>query len=140
MNARQKLFARYYLETTNATESAKRAGYSDKTAYSTGQRLLKNDEMKKEITRLMEELAKPSIATADEVLQYLTSVLRGEETEQLPIGVGEGAQRLIDKEPSIKDRIKAAELMAKRHGLLTDKLSIDGAIPVVIANAAELPD
>lgn len=96
--------------------------------------------MKNAIGARMEELKKPIVADAEEVLAYLTSVLRGEETEQVLKGVGEGAQRLVDKEPNIKDRIKAAELLAKRHGLLTDKLDINGAVPVVIANDDGLED
>lgn len=140
LNPKQELFVEHYVVTANATEAAKLAGYSEKTSYSQGQRLLKHDEVKEAISVRMEELKKPIVADAEEVLAYLTSVLRGEETEQVLKGVGEGAQRLVDKEPNIKDRIKAAELLAKRHGLLTDKLDINGAVPVVIANDDSLED
>lgn len=68
-------------------------------------------------------------------MSYLTSVMRGEQTEQTLRGTGEGAQSIIDIDVGAKDRIKAAELLGKRHRLWTDKqeLSMDG--PVVLANS-----
>ena len=69
------------------------------------------------------------IATQDEVLQYLTSVLRGESqtTDTVLVGIGEGCQEVqeVEKKPSEKDRLKAAELLGKRYGLYTDKVSAD---------------
>nr|DAW38158.1 MAG TPA: Terminase small subunit [Caudoviricetes sp.] len=69
------------------------------------------------------------IATQDEVLQYLTSVLRGESqtTDILLVGMGDGYQEVqeVEKKPSEKDRLKAAELLGKRYGLYTDKISAD---------------
>ena len=69
------------------------------------------------------------IATQDEVLQYLTSVLRGESqtTDTVLVGIGDGCQEVqeVKKKPSEKDRLKAAELLGKRYGLYTDKISAD---------------
>ena len=69
------------------------------------------------------------IATQDEVLQYLTSVLRGESqtTDTVLVGIGDGCQEVqeVEKKPSEKDRLKAAELLGKRYGLYTDKISAD---------------
>lgn len=69
------------------------------------------------------------IATQDEVLQYLTSVLRGESrtTDTVLVGIGDGYQEVqeVEKKPSEKDRLKAAELLGKRYGLYTDKISAD---------------
>ena len=140
LTEKQKRFCDYYIETTNATEAAKRAGYSEKTAYAIGVENLRKPQIEEYIRTRLDQMDKERVASAEEVLAYLTSVLRGEETEQVLKGVGEGAQRLVDKEPNIKDRIKAAELLAKRHGLLTDKLDINGAVPVVIANDDGLED
>lgn len=129
LNAKQKQFYKEYLVDANATQSAIRAGYSKKTAYSQGQRLLKNVEGQKYLAELMAEKESKLIADQDEVLRYLTSVLRGESqsTEIVVEGIGDGCSeaRTIMKEPSEKDRLKAAELLGKRYGIYTDKVEAD---------------
>ncbi len=134
LNDKQKQFYREYIVDANATQSAIRAGYSKKTAYSQGQRLLKNVEGKKYLEELMAEKESKLIATQDEVLKYLTSVLRGESqsTEIVVEGCGDGYSeaRTILKEPSEKDRLKAAELLGKRYGLYTDKAEVEVVMPV----------
>ena len=77
LNDKQQRFCDEYLIDLNATQAAIRAGYSKKTAYSQGQRLLKHDEAKTYIEARMAEKEKELIADQDEVLKYLTSVLRG---------------------------------------------------------------
>lgn len=134
LNDKQKQFYKEYVVDANATQSAIRAGYSKKTAYSQGQRLLKNVEGKKYLEELMAEKESKLIATQDEVLKYLTSVLRGESqsTEIVVEGTGDGCSeaRTILKEPSEKDRLKAAELLGKRYGLYTDKAEVEVVMPV----------
>ena len=134
LNEKQKQFYKEYVVDANATQSAIRAGYSKKTAYSQGQRLLKNVEGQKYLEELMAEKESKLIATQDEVLKYLTSVLRGKSrsTEIVVEGTGDGCSeaRTIKKEPSEKDRLKAAELLGKRYGLYTEKIEADIAIPV----------
>lgn len=129
LNAKQKRFYKEYLIDLNATQSAVRAGYSKKTAYSQGQRLLKNVEGQKYLAELMAAKDAELIADQDEILKYLTSVLRGESqsTEIVVEGLGDGCSeaRTIKKEPSEKDRLKAAELLGKRYGLYTDKVEAD---------------
>ena len=144
LNDKQKLFYKEYLIDSNATQAAIRAGYSKKTAYSQGQRLLKHVEGRRFMQELMAEKEKKLIADQDEVLKYLTSVLRGESqsTEIIVEGVGMGVSRAktVLKEPSEKDRLKAAELLGKRYSLFTDKVNVDGAVPVVIAGDDGLED
>lgn len=65
--------------------------------------------------------------------------MRGEATEEIPLLVGNGVQEITTKHLSAKDRIRAAELLGKRYGLFTDKVSVEGTIPVVIQNDLE-PD
>ena len=129
LNAKQKRFYKEYLIDLNATQSAVRAGYSKKTAYSQGQRLLKNVEGQKYLAELMAAKDAELIADQDEILKYLTSVLRGESqsTEIVVEGLGDGCSeaRTIKKEPSEKDRLKAAELLGKRYGLYTEKIEAD---------------
>ena len=107
MNAKQKRFCDEYLIDCNATQAAIRTGYSEKTAYSQGQRLLKNVEVKTYIEQRMAEKEKKLIADQDEVLKYLTSVLRGEsESEEIVIeNIGDftSEARTMKKAPSEKD-------------------------------------
>lgn len=116
MTDKQKRFCDEYLIDCNATQAAIRAGYSDKTAYSQGERLLRNVEVKSYIDERMAERASENVATADEVIQYLTSVLRGDsEGEEIVVeGIGDGCSeaRTMKKAPSEKERLKAAELLA----------------------------
>lgn len=142
MTAKQRKFCDEYLVDANLTQAAIRAGYSEKTAYSQGQRLLKNVEIKTYIDEQMEKIQKSTIASAEEVIEYLTSVMRGESvsTEIVIEGCGDGISeaKKVLKEPSEKDRLKAAELLGRRYGLYTDKTQIDGVIPVVISGGDEL--
>lgn len=129
MTDKQKRFCDEYLIDLNATQAAIRAGYSKKTAYSIGVENLKKPELKTYIDARMAEKEKELIADQDEVLRYLTSVLRGksQSTELVVEGTGDGCSeaRTVLKEPSEKDRLKAAELLGKRYGLYTDKIETD---------------
>ena len=137
MTETQKRFADEYLVDTNATQAAIRAGYSKKTAYSQGQRLLKNAEIKTYIDEQLEKMSSKKIADATEVMEYLTSVLRGESNAEVVVveGCGDGYSeaRTIDKAPDEKEKLKAAELLGKRYGIFTDKTSVS-VEPVVIVN------
>jgi phage terminase small subunit len=129
LNHKQKQFYKEWLIDANATQAAIRAGYSKKTAYSQGQRLLKNVEGQKYLAELMAEKESELIASQDEVLKYLTSVMRGksQSTEIVVEGIGDGCSeaRTVLKEPSEKERLKAAELLGRRYGLYTDKIETD---------------
>lgn len=125
LNQKQKRFCEEYVRLGNATQSAIEAGYSKKTAYSQGQRLLKNVEVQNYIAELNEDLKKDSIAGADEVLQFLTSVMRGEKTEETLRLDGEGVQKIDTITISGKDQIKAAELIGKRYAIFTDKKEVE---------------
>ena len=123
---KQKRFADEYLVDLNATQAAIRAGYKEKTAYSQGQRMLKNVEIKTYIEEQLERLHNKKAADAQEVIEYLTSVLRGEsEGEELVNEFqGDGVSKAVNvkKKPSEKDKLRAAELLGKRFGIFTDKI------------------
>ena len=132
MTEKQKLFADEYLIDCNATRAYKavyRSIKSDEVARKAGSRLLTNVDVKKYITNRMEEIHNEKTADAQEVIEYLTSVLRGESssTEIVVEGTGDGCSeaRTIEKAPSEKERLKAAELLGKRYGLYTDKVDLD---------------
>ena len=126
---KQKIFCDEYIISLNATQAAIKAGYAEKTAYAIGAENLKKPKIQSYISERMEQKESSLIATQDEVLQYLTSVLRGESqtTAPLLVGMGDGYQEVqeVEKKPSEKDRLKAAELLGKRYGLYTDKISAD---------------
>ena len=131
---KQKRFADYYIELGNATEAARKAGYSSKTAKSIGQENLTKPDIKSYIKERLDEKDAERIASQDEILEFLTAVMRGEKTEQIPVGLGEGAQQLEDKDPYLKDRVKAAELLGKRHSMWTDKVDMVGNVGVRIVD------
>ena len=140
MTERQKVFCDEYLKDCNAAQSAIRAGYSSRSAKSIGQELLTRDEIKAYLKDELEKLHSDRIADAKEVLEYLTSVMRGEQTEQVLRLEGGGVQSITDINVSAKDRLKAAELIGKRYSIFSDKVSLSGAIPVVITGDDQLKD
>lgn len=140
MTLKQKRFADEYIISGNATEAAVKAGYSKKTAKEIGAQNLTKLHISKYIDEHLAELESKTIATQEEVLSYLTSVMRGEQREQTLRGEGEGYQSIIDIDVGAKDRIKAAELLGKRHRLWTDKVEAEVQGTVVFANESEIPD
>lgn len=129
LTAKQKIFCDEYIISLNATQAAIKAGYSKKTARKIAAENLTKPVIQNYISERMKQKESSLIATQDEVLQYLTSVLRGESqtTDTLLVGMGDGYQEVqeVEKKPSEKDRLKAAELLGKRYGLYTDKISAD---------------
>ena len=129
LTAKQRRFCDEYLIDLNATQAAIRAGYSEKNARNIASENLAKPNIKAYIDERMAEKESQLIATQDEVLKQLTSVLRGESqsTEIVVEGTGDGCSeaRTLKKEPSEKDRLRAAELLGKRYGLYTDKVDTD---------------
>ena len=141
---KQQRFCDEYLIDLNATQAAIRAGYSEKTAGVIGSENLQKPYIRDYIAKRMEEKDKELIADQDEILKYLTSVLRGETQSEIVVVEGEGdgcsSARRMKKAPDEKERLKAAELLGKRYGLYTEKTDINGAIPVVISGGDALED
>lgn len=128
MTEKQKAFCDYYLETGNATEAYKRAYPSckkDGTARTNSSKLLTNANISQYIDKRLKEIESERIAKPEEVLQYLTSVLRGEEKDQFGL------------DAALQDRTKAAELLGKRYRLFTEKMEIEGAQRVQIVDDIE---
>lgn len=140
MTPRQRKFCDEYLISGNATDAAIKAGYSPKTAKQTGSENLAKPDLKAYIETELEKLHSAKIADAQEVLEYLTSVMRGEHTEQVLKLVGDGIQTVTDIDVSAKERIKAAELIGKRYALFSDKMDLGGAVPVIITGDDQLED
>lgn len=136
MTERQKVFIDAYIETLNASESARRAGYSAKSASVTASRLLANAKVKEEIERRLKEVESARTATLEETLEIMTQVLRGEMKEETVIAVGYGKTAHIEKVVTgakIRDRLKAAEMLAK----IRASESKDEPIEIIIRRADE---
>ena len=140
MTERQKRFCDEYLIDLNATQAAIRAGYSEKNARNLASETLAKPYIKEYIEQRMAEKDSVLIANQDEVLEYLTKVLRGQSKSSVLARNEKGADKVIKKAPDEKERLKAAELLGKRYGLYKDKLDVEGAIPVVISGADDLED
>lgn len=129
---KQKRFCDEYLKDLNAKQAAVRAGYSPKTAKQIGQRMLTFVDLKSYIDEQLELLHNQKTADAQEVLEYLTSVMRGEHTEQTLQLVGDGVQKITDIDVSEKERMKAAEMLGKYHALWTERTQVEGVAQVQI--------
>lgn len=128
MTLKQQRFADEYIITGNATQSAIKAGYSKKTARAIANENLMKPYIKEYIDERLAKLESEKIATQEEVLQYLTSVMRGEKTEPLLVLDGEGTQKVIEAVPNVQSRTRAAELLGKRYGTFTDRVDVSAQI------------
>ena len=115
LSQQQKDFANEYIISGNAVQAAKKAGYSTNYAKSQSHKLLENVGLKSYIDERLKEIESAKTATQQEVLEYLTSVMRGEQTEEILIGRGQGFQEKTNIDVSAKDRLKAADLLNKIH-------------------------
>lgn len=133
LTPKQQAFADYYIELGNASEAARKAGYSKTYATTHVYKLLENARIKSYIEKRMDEIKSERVADQQEVMEYLTSVMRGEHQEEVLRGIGEGAQTIDNIDVSAKDRIKAAELIGRRYAMWTDKHDVDvkGAVQFI---------
>ena len=109
LTEKQKAFADAYIETGNQTEAARRAGYSSKTAYSIGNENLKKPEVSAYIKSRMAELEAQRVASADEVMRFFSSVMRGEVKDQFGL------------DASLQDRLNAGKELMKRYSAITPR-------------------
>jgi phage terminase small subunit len=144
LTEKQKAFCDYYIESLNATESYKKAYNctNETTARTNGAKNLQKPLIKKYIEEQLKQMKSNRIADATEVLEYLTRIIRNEETEEAVLTVNTGdftsEVRKVQKEISAKDKIKAAELLGKRYGLYTEKVEVNGDMGVKIVD--DIPD
>ena len=128
LTQKQRRFIDEYIISGNATQAAIKAGYSKKTAAVTATENLRKPNIKAEIQARNAEIQSEKTADMTEVMEYLTSVMRGEQTESVATSKG----IFSGVEVSAKDRIKAAELIGKRNGAWTDKKELSGDLNIDI--------
>ena len=119
LNQRQIRFVQNYMKTNNITHSAIDAGYSPKTAHVQGCNLLKNTKVSAYINAINERIESDKIADIEEVMQYLTSVMRGEKKDQ------------FDLDPALSERTKAASELARRLDVKARNLNIECAVNII---------
>ena len=147
MTEKQKRFCDEYLIDLNGTRAYK-AAYpsvkSDHTATVNAGRLLTNADVRAYLDAELEKLHNAKTADVQEVMEYLTAVLRGESSASVVVVEGEGdgcsSAKIVQKPPDEKERLKAAELLGKRFGMFTDKVNVSGNVPVVICGENDLPE
>ena len=139
MTDKQRKFADEYIIDCNATRAYKVAYPNvkkDTVASANGSRLLGNANVKAYIDAKLEELSSRKIADAQEVMEYLTAVMRGESAASVVVveGCGDGwsEAKVIDKPPDEKERLKAAELLGKRYGVFKDGVNVSVNAPQII--------
>ncbi len=136
MTEKQKRFADEYIIDLNGTRAYK-AAYpsvkSDRAAGANAARLLGIASIKSYVDERIAEIRSKKTAEATEVMEYLTSVMRGESTADVVVVDGEGA-KIINKNPDEKERLKAAELLGKRFGLFRENVEIGGKMGVTIVD------
>ena len=135
MTEKQKIFADEYIICLNATRAYKKAYPNvkkDEVARANGSRLLTKANVKAYIDEQLEKLQSERVADQQEVMEYLTAVMRGKKTEPLLVLDGEGKQKVIDAIPPVQARTKAAELLGKRYRLFTDKVELDATVEQVV--------
>lgn len=142
-NKRHEKFCHEYIKDMNATQAAIRTGYSKNTANRIGSRLLSNVDIKARVAELRESYFNENIMTAQQVEYELTRIALGLSNEKHVVieGTGDGYSeaRIIDKPPDEKSRLKALELMAKRHRILSGDTTID-IKPVLIVGGDDIAD
>ena len=107
------------MKTNNVRQSAIKAGYSPKTASVQGSRLLTNVKVSAYIQAITERLESDKIADIQEVMEYLTSVMRGEKKDQ------------FDLDPALSERTKAASELARRLDVRAKNLNIECAVNII---------
>lgn len=109
MNQRKRAFCEAYLISGNATDAAREAGYSPRSARSIGQRLLTFDDVREYLERRNQEISAANTAQMEEVRQFWTATMR-------------------DDNMKPADRLKASELLAKTYGAFLERVEVDADV------------
>lgn len=114
LRPKQKAFADEYIKSGNASDAARKAGYSAKCAYSIGEENLRKPEVSAYIAQRQKQIESERIASAEEVMRFFSSVMRGEVADQFGL------------EASLDTRLSAGkELMRRYNAVKSDEGRID---------------
>lgn len=127
LTGKKKRFFEEYIIDRNGTRAAIAAGYAEKSAKQRAYKLLHGDVAIIEALKEYDiQQHKEKTAERDEVIEFLTSVMRGEVVDNVPLFVGDGEQMFKEGAPPARDRLKAAEMLGKHYAMFTEKHSVEG--------------
>ena len=123
LTPKQKAFADYYIECGNSTEAARKAGYSEKASRFIGSENLTKPNISAYIAERMQVQNEARVASADEVLQFFSSVMRGEVKDQFGL------------DAALSDRLNAGKELMKRYAAADNPTRAD--VPQIIDRRPE---
>ena len=132
---RQRAFADYYIALGNGAEAARRAGYRPARAGRTAARNLRSPKVRAYIEGRLREIESQRIAGAAEVMEHLTAAMRGEireETVVIESRDGKSTSKKVSTQIAARDRLKAAELLAKRYGICGERQEPGGDRELIV--------
>ena len=121
MTERQKKFVDEYLVTGNASEAARRAGYSKRTAGSQGERMLKNVEIRAKVDARLKEMESERTLTLQESLKHLAAVVRGQVTETVVTQSGKKVKVPVRE----ADKLWALDMYFKIQGAYREQVEVN---------------
>lgn len=124
LKPKMRQFAKYQLETFNIAESARRAGYAESTGY----RLMAREDIGAYQRMLVDQTGSDGVATELEVIQYLSSVMRGELSEEVILQSGKKLEKVV----AATDRTAAANLLGKYYGTFVDRVEVQKEVNIVV--------
>lgn len=153
LTVKQEAFCLHYAKTGNATESYNTAGYKATNSNIAGveaHKLLKNPKIEKRLKKIAEEVKTEKIADIQEIQEFLTSVMRRENRENVVVTISkqessykpdeEGKMRkyttkeeipmVVPIPAKLSDANKAAETLAKMQGAFDNKLQVELTVPI----------
>jgi len=139
---KQRLFALEYLKDFNATRAYMEVydGCNSTSAGANGgSRLLRNSKVKAFLDENIVALESEKIADANEILERLSSIARGEQKEEVAINCGGGIQKIIERTVGIKDQMRAAELLGKANRMFGDSSCVNDTV-VIFENENNIRD
>lgn len=137
LNERQRRFADEYIISGTAYSAALKAGYSQKYAQTHSHVLLENTRIRKYIDERLAKLKSQKIADQEEIMEFLTSVIRGEVAEPIPILSGDGKQKVVSLQPNVQTRRAAAVDLGKRYAMWTEKQQVENITPTFVEDVPE---
>lgn len=140
LTAKQKRFCDEYLIDCNGTQAAIRAGYSKRSARAIATENLAKPYIREYIDEQLKKIENSNVADAKEVMEYLTTVMRGQSKSSVLSLCGDGFQEVIEKPPDEKEKMKAAELIGKRYGMFKDNVNLDADVGVTIIDDIPIDD
>ena len=128
LTEKQKRFVDEYVIDLNGTRAYK-AAYpnvkKDESASASASQLLRNPKVRNYLDERLEAIHSAKTADAREVMEYLTSVMRGEQEDETLRFIGDGYQDVVKLTTTTKDRLKAAEMLGRHFSMFTDKVQMD---------------